>query len=120
MLKKISSQDIKELRSKTGAGMTDCKKALEASEGQIDIAIENLSQTSKVAGPNLAVLIIVTIPSAANPLADLFLSLRGSRCREHIGQSFERQPRLYCRYERRRMCIVSLYRDIPIYRGILI
>lgn len=42
MLKKISSQDIKELRSKTGAGMTDCKKALEASEGQIDIAIENL------------------------------------------------------------------------------
>nr|WGH13765.1 Translation elongation factor Ts [Lophurella pseudocorticata] len=42
MLKKISVQQIKELRNKTGAGMTDCKKALEASDGQIDIAIEAL------------------------------------------------------------------------------
>lgn len=42
MKKHISTQDIKELRSKTGAGMTDCKKALEASDGQIDVAIENL------------------------------------------------------------------------------
>nr|YP_010850624.1 Translation elongation factor Ts [Lophurella hookeriana]WGH13369.1 Translation elongation factor Ts [Lophurella hookeriana] len=42
MLKKISVQQIKELRTKTGAGMTDCKRALEASDGQIDIAIEAL------------------------------------------------------------------------------
>ena len=42
MQKKISTKNIKELRNKTGAGMTDCKKALEASDGQIDIAIENL------------------------------------------------------------------------------
>nr|ARW64147.1 translation elongation factor Ts [Chondria sp. (in: red algae)] len=42
MQKKISTENIKELRSKTGAGMTDCKKALEASNGKIDIAIENL------------------------------------------------------------------------------
>nr|ARW64971.1 translation elongation factor Ts [Polysiphonia sertularioides] len=42
MLKKISSQNIKELRNKTGAGMTDCKKALEASGGDIEIAVENL------------------------------------------------------------------------------
>nr|YP_009654365.1 translation elongation factor Ts [Pleurostichidium falkenbergii]QCH39652.1 translation elongation factor Ts [Pleurostichidium falkenbergii] len=42
MLKKNSSENIKELRNKTGAGMTDCKKALEASDGQIDIAIETL------------------------------------------------------------------------------
>ena len=42
MVNKISSENIKELRNKTGAGMTDCKKALEASNGQIDIAIENL------------------------------------------------------------------------------
>lgn len=42
MQKKISTENIKELRSKTGAGMTDCKKALEASGGQIDVAIENL------------------------------------------------------------------------------
>lgn len=42
MIKKISADNIKELRSKTGAGMMDCKKALEATEGQIDLAIENL------------------------------------------------------------------------------
>nr|YP_010618884.1 Translation elongation factor Ts [Deltalsia parasitica]WAX02897.1 Translation elongation factor Ts [Deltalsia parasitica] len=42
MLKKISVENIKELRNKTGAGMTDCKKALEASNGEIDIAIESL------------------------------------------------------------------------------
>nr|YP_009395169.1 translation elongation factor Ts [Bryothamnion seaforthii]ARW63937.1 translation elongation factor Ts [Bryothamnion seaforthii] len=42
MLKKISTETIKELRNKTGAGMTDCKRALEASNGQVDIAIENL------------------------------------------------------------------------------
>lgn len=42
MSKKVSTESIKELRIKTGAGMMDCKKALEASEGQIDLAIENL------------------------------------------------------------------------------
>nr|YP_009397640.1 translation elongation factor Ts [Dipterosiphonia australica]ARW66826.1 translation elongation factor Ts [Dipterosiphonia australica] len=42
MLKKISAENIKELRNKTGAGMTDCKKALEASDSQIEVAIEIL------------------------------------------------------------------------------
>nr|YP_009397228.1 translation elongation factor Ts [Thuretia quercifolia]ARW66414.1 translation elongation factor Ts [Thuretia quercifolia] len=42
MSQKISTENIKELRTKTGAGMMDCKKALEASEGKIDLAIENL------------------------------------------------------------------------------
>lgn len=38
----ISAQTVKELRHKTGAGMMDCKKALQATEGDIDAAIENL------------------------------------------------------------------------------
>lgn len=42
MHNKISSENIKELRNKTGAGMTDCKKALESSNGDISIAIETL------------------------------------------------------------------------------
>nr|YP_009396601.1 translation elongation factor Ts [Vertebrata australis]ARW65787.1 translation elongation factor Ts [Vertebrata australis] len=42
MHNKISSDNIKELRNKTGAGMTACKKALESSNGDIDIAIETL------------------------------------------------------------------------------
>nr|YP_009396400.1 translation elongation factor Ts [Polysiphonia scopulorum]ARW65586.1 translation elongation factor Ts [Polysiphonia scopulorum] len=42
MLNKISSNSIKELRNKTGAGMTDCKKALQASNGNVETAIESL------------------------------------------------------------------------------
>nr|YP_010851218.1 Translation elongation factor Ts [Aphanocladia delicatula]WGH14160.1 Translation elongation factor Ts [Aphanocladia delicatula] len=42
MLKKISVESIKELRNQTGAGMTDCKKALEDSDGEINIAVEAL------------------------------------------------------------------------------
>ena len=38
----ISAQRVKELRSQTGAGMIDCKKALKESKGDIKIAIENL------------------------------------------------------------------------------
>nr|UEQ12106.1 Translation elongation factor Ts [Batrachospermum sp.] len=39
---KISAQYVKELRMKTGAGMMDCKKALEESDGNIQEAIDNL------------------------------------------------------------------------------
>jgi elongation factor Ts len=39
---KISAQYVKELRMKTGAGMMDCKKALEESDGNIQKAIDNL------------------------------------------------------------------------------
>jgi elongation factor Ts len=38
----ISAQVVKELREKTGAGMMDCKRALEESEGEIEKAIEIL------------------------------------------------------------------------------
>lgn len=40
----ISAQYVKELRIKTGAGMMDCKKALQDSEGDIDKAVETLRQ----------------------------------------------------------------------------
>ena len=36
----ITSSDIKELRNKSGAGMMDCKKALDESNGNIEKAIE--------------------------------------------------------------------------------
>jgi len=38
----ITSEMIKTLRDRTGAGMMDCKKALEASNGSIDSAVEYL------------------------------------------------------------------------------
>lgn len=38
----ISAKDVKALRDKTGAGMMDCKKALDASGGDMEKAIEHL------------------------------------------------------------------------------
>jgi len=40
----ISASDVKELREKTGAGMMDCKKALEASDGDMDKAVDYLRE----------------------------------------------------------------------------
>lgn len=38
----VSAKDVKNLRDKTGAGMMDCKKALQASKGNINIAMQEL------------------------------------------------------------------------------
>jgi elongation factor Ts len=38
----VTAADVKRLRDKTGAGFIDCKKALEATGGDIDAAIEEL------------------------------------------------------------------------------
>ena len=38
----ISSDQVKHLREKTGAGMMDCKRALEESNGDVEAAIEYL------------------------------------------------------------------------------
>lgn len=42
MIEETALEKIKELRAKTGAGITDCKKALEDSKGEINLAIDNL------------------------------------------------------------------------------
>ena len=44
----ISASLVKELRDKTGAGMMDAKKALEATEGNIDAAIDYLRENGMV------------------------------------------------------------------------
>ena len=41
----VSSKDVKELRDRTGAGMMDCKKALEETGGDIDKAVEHLRKS---------------------------------------------------------------------------
>jgi len=38
----ISAKQVKELRDRTGAGMMECKKALEENNGDIDAAVEHL------------------------------------------------------------------------------
>ena len=40
----ITAKQVKELREMTGAGMMDCKKALTATEGDFDKAIEFLRE----------------------------------------------------------------------------
>ena len=40
----FSASDVKELRERTGAGMLDCKKALEATEGNMENAIDWLRE----------------------------------------------------------------------------
>ena len=41
----ISAKEVSELRQRTGAGMMDCKKALEESKGDMDAAVEYLRKT---------------------------------------------------------------------------
>ena len=40
----FSAADVKNLREMTGAGMMDCKKALTASDGNMDKAVEWLRE----------------------------------------------------------------------------
>ena len=41
----ITAKMVSELREKTGAGMMDCKRALVAADGDVELAIENLRQS---------------------------------------------------------------------------
>ena len=43
--KGISAKEVSELRQRTGAGMMDCKKALEETKGDMDAAVEHLRKT---------------------------------------------------------------------------
>jgi elongation factor Ts len=50
----ITAQEIAKLRQTTGAGMMDCKKALEENNGDFDKAIEYLRKKGAVAGAKRA------------------------------------------------------------------
>src|SRR5690554_4144846 len=43
----ITAALVKELRERTGAGMMDCKKALEEANGDIELAIENMRKSGQ-------------------------------------------------------------------------
>ncbi|RUO21521.1 translation elongation factor Ts [Aliidiomarina haloalkalitolerans] len=43
----ITAAMVKELRERTGAGMMDCKKALEEANGDIELAIENMRKSGQ-------------------------------------------------------------------------
>ena len=62
----ITAKLVKDLRDKTGAGMMDCKKALNETEGNLDKALEWLrkkgiaSAEKNQEGLRLKVLLVVT------------------------------------------------------------
>ena len=43
----ITAAQVKELRERTGAGMMDCKKALQEAEGDMELAIENMRKSGQ-------------------------------------------------------------------------
>jgi len=43
----VTAAQVKELRERTGAGMMDCKKALEATQGDMTLAVEELRKTGR-------------------------------------------------------------------------
>ncbi|MDO7642936.1 MAG: translation elongation factor Ts [Reinekea forsetii] len=72
----ITASLVKELRDRTGLGMMECKKALVESEGDIELAIDNLRKSSglkaaKKSGRIAAEGILVTRTSADNSLVML-------------------------------------------------
>ncbi|WP_300386139.1 translation elongation factor Ts [Clostridium sp.] len=72
----ITAQLVKELRDKTGAGMMDCKKALTASEGDIEKAVEilrekGLAAAAKKAGRVAAEGLVKTYISEDNKIAGI-------------------------------------------------
>lgn len=65
----ISTKDIAELRARTGAGMMDCKKALEEAQGDMDLAGEilrkkGIAKAEKRAGRDAAQGLVVIESSA--------------------------------------------------------
>ncbi|MCF0121611.1 MAG: translation elongation factor Ts, partial [Oscillospiraceae bacterium] len=50
----FTAQDVKNLREMTGCGMMDCKKALTASDGDVDKAIEFLREKGLAASQKKA------------------------------------------------------------------
>lgn len=68
---KITASDVKELRQRTGAGMMDCKKALEEADGDMDKAITYLREKGLAAAAKKAGRI------AAEGLVDAYIHLGG-------------------------------------------
>src|SRR5688572_17205493 len=50
----FTAKDVQELRQKTGAGMMDCKRALEETGGDVDKAVELLRTKGKAKAEKLA------------------------------------------------------------------
>lgn len=66
----VTAALVKELRNRTGAGMMDCKKALEATQGDIEQAIENMRKSGQAKAAKKAGRIAAEGIILSNVLAD--------------------------------------------------
>ena len=67
----ITASLVKELRERTGAGMMDCKKALVETNGDIEVAIENMRKSgqAKAAKAVVSQLKVLSLLKQANMAA---------------------------------------------------
>lgn len=68
----VDAKSVKELREKTGAGMLDCKKALEEANGDLTKAVEILREKGLSAAANKAAL-AVGVLAYAKPACRLYI-----------------------------------------------
>ena len=86
----ITAQMVKELRESTGAGMMDCKKALQEAEGNMERAVDilrekGLSKAAKKAD-RIAAEGLVAIEINEDNIQDLGLSKK-ARCYDDHGRN---------------------------------
>jgi elongation factor Ts len=60
----VSAAMVKELRDRTGLGMMECKKALTAAGGDIEVAIEELRKSSGMKAAKKAGLLLLKVLSS--------------------------------------------------------
>ena len=60
---KPSAKDVQELRQRTGAGMMDCRNALTAANGDMNLAVENLRKSGIAKASTELIVIIEGKPS---------------------------------------------------------
>ena len=63
----ISAKDVKELRERTGAGMLDCKNALNETKGNLESAVDYLRKKGE-----MAILLVEQYFEFARDLADRY------------------------------------------------
>ena len=83
----ITASQVKELREKTGAGMMDCKKALEETQGDLDKAVDwlrekGIAKAAKKAG-RIAAEGLTRVKVSGNK-AVIYEKIGRASCRERV------------------------------------
>lgn len=72
----VTAALVKELRERTAAGMMECKKALVAAEGDIELAIENMRKSGAAKAAKKLVTLLQKAQSSLKKKLALLLFLK--------------------------------------------